>query len=409
MMIQTLALFCALTLIVTWGRQALWCLRFARLYFTQPASDDAHKRVLPNTTVVVALRGADPLLAEMLRGLLRQDYPQFSVRIIVDSSMDSAWPVVREALAEHTHVDARASVLATRLETCSLKTSALLQATLDLDESLDVVALIDADVVPPSYWLRELVRPFGEDATVGATTGVRWYHPDVRGSAAIIRSFWSAGAAAQMVAMDIPWGGTLAVRAQLVRDPALRAAWASAFVEDVSLGEYLRERGLRLRTLPRLTMVNVEATSLAACLRFLRRQLIAVRLHHPSWQRVLLTGVGMAVAPPVTVALAWYAPVWRMPLLVLLGVGVVGTVLPLLAVLQRIRVRSPRRLTAMKLTELPAWMATSYAYFWALLMAAFARRVEWRGISYAVGEGGVRRLDDAPYLGSAADAEQSIV
>src|SRR5262249_12282119 len=140
----------------------------------------------PRVAVVLPVRGADPSLPACLDGLLRQDYPRYDVRVVVDSPTDPAWAAVRGALAAGHPADVRVSVLEERLPTCSLKLSALVQAVGGLDDSYPVVALVDADVVPHAGWLRDLVAPL-RDPAVGAATGVRWFAPEGSGWGELVR------------------------------------------------------------------------------------------------------------------------------------------------------------------------------------------------------------------------------
>ncbi len=158
--------------------------------------------------------GADPFLARCLDGLLRQDYPSYEIRIVVDSPADPAWEIVREVLAKPACADVKVALLERRLETCSLKVSALLQALDGLDDSCQAVALIDADATPRTHWLRDLAAPL-RDPKVGATSGVRWYITDSPQWGSLVRMAWGAAAAAQMVAFGIPWGGSMAFSAPI--------------------------------------------------------------------------------------------------------------------------------------------------------------------------------------------------
>jgi glycosyltransferase involved in cell wall biosynthesis len=416
MTLLALAILAALVTTLSWGRQAVWSLRLALNFPPRRAPADPPDDAWPFVTVCVPLRGSDPVLGEMLRGLCRQEYPRYEIRIVVDSAADPAWGVVRQVIGEFPHVRITTSVLTERLDTCSLKVSALLQAFRDLDWQTGVVALIDADVLPPPHWLRELVRPF-DDPKVGATTGLRWYHTDSRAWGSLVRGLWGAGAAAQMYSLDILWGGTLAFRASLVRDPGLREVWATSFVEDTSAVGYLRDRGYRMEVLPRLTMINPEATTLSGCYRFLRRQMVCMRLHHPAWRNILLTTVAMAAAAPLSAMAAmaafWWGADWlAWTVLGVLIAGVLGAGLPLVYIDWYFWYTAPKDkpLSTLHPKHVPVVPLTIFVHLAAVLAACRVREVDWRGIRYAVEPGNrVRRLNDAPYLEAPAGSANSIV
>src|SRR5438132_10589985 len=146
--------------------QLIWAWRFARL-FPPPSVRLVNEQELPRVVVLLPIRGADPSLAGCLRGLLNQDYPHYDVRIIIDSREDPAWRLVHEIVGTKPDPRVQVSLLETRRQTCGLKSSALLQAIGTLKESHQVIALIDADVIPHPGWLRDLVLPL-TDPKVGA-------------------------------------------------------------------------------------------------------------------------------------------------------------------------------------------------------------------------------------------------
>jgi cellulose synthase/poly-beta-1,6-N-acetylglucosamine synthase-like glycosyltransferase len=147
-----------------------WRLVFLCVY--QRADPPLADGELPRAAVILPLRGADASLGLCLRGLLDQDYPQFSLHIVIDSPLDPAWNLVDQVLAggHGPHVNVRVDALLQPLATCTLKISALIQAVTGLDESVQVIAIIDADVNPPRTWLRTLVAPLA-DPQVGGRRG----------------------------------------------------------------------------------------------------------------------------------------------------------------------------------------------------------------------------------------------
>lgn len=393
-----------LVILASWGQMAWYSLRIASWYPLQEPLADAASRRWPRAAVLLPLRGADPLLIECLRGICRQDYPNLELRLVLDDVNDEAWNAVRQAIAEFPAVTVRTEVLTERLETCSLKSSALLQAVRGLPADVEIVAVIDADVIAPVWWLRELVRPF-DDPQVGMSGGLRWFLPERSNCGSTIRRIWGAAASAQMYSLDIPWGGTLAYRAELVRDPVLQRRWSETFVEDVSIAECCAGRGQRLQLVPRLSMVNTETVSLRACYRFMRRQIFSVRMYHPAWRRVMLTCVGLVVSCCLTALMKSVASselslwtTWVLPGL-LLSLMVLTTV-PLLYLEHCLHTGASkdRPVPGLSIMQLPMIPATIAVYGMALLGAANLRQIDWRGIRYQIGRGGgVRRLNDGPY------------
>src|SRR5262249_11860805 len=158
-----------------------------------------------------------------------------------------------------------------RRSTCSLKCSALVQAVSELDQDHEVVAFIDADVIPHRTWLRELVAPLDQPG-VGATTGNRWYAPGRRLWGSATRSAWSAAAIVQLYLFDIAWGGSMAIRTSTIRQARLIDRWAVSFNDDLLVGDVVREARLKLTFVPSLLMVNREEVALPNFRNWVTRQ-----------------------------------------------------------------------------------------------------------------------------------------
>ncbi|MFV1966061.1 MAG: glycosyltransferase family 2 protein [Pirellulaceae bacterium] len=347
---------------------------------------------LPNTLVVLALRGCDPSLRDCLRALFSQDYPRYTVRVVVDNRADPAWGMVERAIQERnaTHVSVRA--LKDPSDQCTLKCSALYQATADLEGAVDVVAFLDADVIPHRTWLRELVNPL-DDASVGAAMGNRWYAPRDGHWGSLVRFVWNVGAVINMYYWNIPWGGTLAVRADILRNTDLRAQWSKAGCDDVPLYRVLLKLRLKLVFVPDLLLVNRDEINVTRCLKFVWRQMLWVRLYHPVCWWIC------AVFHYLTIAAQWAALVLA-PLAVWTERWVAAGVLAglflanylvtfalVVCVERQARrvlasrgggntVRWTKILAALQLTQVVTAVAFLYAWF--------ARVVEWRGIRYRV-------------------------
>jgi cellulose synthase/poly-beta-1,6-N-acetylglucosamine synthase-like glycosyltransferase len=404
-------------ILVSWGRMAWWSLRIASWYPLAPVPDDVAARNWPRAAVLLPLRGSDPLLIDCLRGLCRQDYPDFEIVIVVDHPNDDAWGPVRQAIAEFPRVRIHTLLLTERLETCSLKSSALIQAVRSLGSEVQVAAVVDADVVAQPWWLRELVRPLLDDPSVGAVGGLRWYLPERANCGSVIRRIWNAAASAQMYALGIPWGGSLAYRAELLRDPLLLQRWAETFVEDVSVVEVFRARGTKLLLVPRLSMVNTETISLSGCFRFMRRQIFSVRMYNPAWNQVVFTCLGLVASCVMTAIvnpIAAKAGVAGVPaaIALLLASLILITTVPLLYVeycLHRSEAKE-RNVPGLTIQQLPLIPVTIVVYGLAVFSACLMREIDWRGIRYSVGPGGrIHRLNDVPFGSAASGNSESLL
>jgi cellulose synthase/poly-beta-1,6-N-acetylglucosamine synthase-like glycosyltransferase len=372
-------------------------------------SASPHQGSDPKVAVILCLRGEDPFLADCLRAVLNQDYPRYDVQIVVDSRNDPAWSTVERLVRETGDRNVHVEPLRDRRETCSLKCSSLVQAVSDLDESYEVVALVDSDTVPHRTWLRELVNAL-EDDEVGAATGNRWFMPGAFSWASLVRYLWNAEAVVQMGCFGIPWGGTLAIKREVFRKSDLLGKWSRAFCEDTMLYEVLDRLALRLAFVPSLMMVNREDCTMAGLVQWLRRQLLAARLYHPRWAFVRAHGLGTGLVWFAALAVgvwglvvgdrsaaAWSAVGALVYIVILVGY------LPFLESAVRRIVRGRGESTSWMrlrtvLSIVSAGVLLQLIYPVVLLSTLGLRRVRWRDVEYRVwGPFRVRLTEDGPY------------
>jgi hypothetical protein len=285
----------------------------------------------------------------------------------------------------------------------------VVQAVGELDESFEVVALVDADTVPHRTWLRDLVAPLA-DPGVGATTGNRWYMPRDASWGSLIRYCWNAAAVVQMYCYRIAWGGALAVKTEIFRRSDLLERWANAFCEDTMLKRHLARLGLKVVFVPSLMMVNRENCDISGYLGWGRRQLLTARLYHPAWPAVLGHGAVTFLGPVFALGLAVYAAIegnWEAAAWA--GGGLVGYELAFVplailseAVVRRIvRARGEPTQWLSFITVMKAMVAiplTQLVYAAALTSAQCLRRVDWRGVWYRIdGPWRIRLIEYRPY------------
>lgn len=374
----------------------------------------------PRTLVLLPLRGADPFLRRCIEGLLKQDYPDYAVRLIVDHPEDAALPVAREIVQKHGAQNVEFLVVGEYFETCTLKCNALVHAVESLDPSYEVVVVLDADTNPHPAWLRRLVEPLS-DPRYPVATGHRWYIPDKTNPGSLIRYLWNAAAVVQLYLYRIAWGGSMALRRDLFDEGRLAERWKRAFADDVAVAEIVKALGGRTTFVPSLFLVNRETCSLPSFHRWVERQLLCAKLHHPAWHAVATQGlmitlpllVGLALLIAGLVRGEYAVAAWSFGALAVYWVGVFGT-LPIMerAVRAQLRRRGEilepwtlgRALRALALIP-----ATQFVYTSALLRLYFLRRVEWRGVEYEIGSGkSVRLIEYRPYRQNDGSSDETV-
>ena len=362
----------------------------------------------PNVAVVLSVRGPDPFLEANMAALIDQDYPAFTLFIIVDSEHDSAWPyVVRvKALAPDRIVT---MVLKAPLATCSLKCSSLAEVAEQLDESYEVVAFLDGDAPPHRTWLRELVEPLANDE-VGVTTGNRWYAPERGEWGSMVRYFWNAGAVVQVWLNGITWAGSMAMRRSVIAKVGLVDAWRMSLSVDGTVVRQMRAHGYKTQFVPTVIMANREEIAISSFIPWAERQMIAAKSSGSGWPIILLHASSIAtclLAPIATFVVGLAKDDFRVVNLALGAMAAywLGALISTLVIersMQRVlrlnNVKSSWMNSRVVLRFVPAILLSHLVYFRTLWGAGSKNRVSWRGIDYEIrGINDVHMLAYHPY------------
>lgn len=355
----------------------------------------------PVAEVVLCLRGADPSLAGALAALAHQAYPgPWRLQLVVDSYVDPAWAVAEaslealEASGQARWQAAELRALGQRPQRGSLKSASLRQAFGALHPDTELVALVDADAIVSPLWLADLARACSQPG-IGAVSGNRWYQPRGRSLAGRVRAGWNGGALVLMTLLGIPWGGSLAVRRQVIDAGAWRERLKTSLCEDTSLIQPLRELGWRYAFRPELIALDQDdSMALPDLAPWIGRQLLTARLHHPAWPLVALHGGGSALL--LLAAAATWLLLGRSALLAealgLYELGCMGLLLWIeataLSALAQAGNEAPHRRAAPLWRRAWDWLkalpVTQLIYAVAFWHACWDRQVGWRGITYRV-------------------------
>ncbi|MEO3706387.1 glycosyltransferase [Trichormus azollae] len=380
----------------------LWYLRS----YKQPLLSDEQ---LPKTAVILCLRGADPYLPNCVRFLLKQNYPHYDLKLIIDSPEDPAFKIVKEAITEIGATNFQISTLRTVRHNCSLKCSSLVQAVSDLDNSYQVVALVDADTIVHPNWLRELVSPLTDDK-VGLTTGNRWYVPTGKYWGSLVRYAGNVSTVVQMFLFQVPWGGSLAIKKELLNQTELLEKWGEAFGDDMLIHKIIKKHGLGIKFVPSLLMVNREESDLTYLFTSLKRLILCSRLYHPNWLALVSDAVSSILFPTVTIILAlgfllateWNGSVSLFKSYSIYTIGLLLLMLVMELGVQEV-IRSQGQVTPqVSLTTiikmLIAIPLTQWVYGLAMLSSLWMSTVTWRGLTYKVqGPWNIHLVEYHPY------------
>jgi len=250
-----------------------------------------------SATIVLSVRGTDPNLEHAIAALLKQNFREYSVLVVVDNKSDPAWTRLQEIKARLDFENRMKIVpLENRRITCSLKCSALIQAADMLPQKTRWVAFVDADVVTHETWLADLLGPL-TDAGVSVVTGNQWFEPpNPTSHGAMLRSIWNAGALVPTVLLKHPWAGTMAVRYEDLVVSSLIEDWKTSIVDDGPIAKFAKQMGGKVVVNPALLMVN----------RWIARMLTWSKIYERTFSlTVLHASISALLAIAIDLCLVW--------------------------------------------------------------------------------------------------------
>jgi ceramide glucosyltransferase len=238
--------------------------------------------------VIVPCKGLGENLPENLHAICEQDYPDFQILFVVDSTDDPAYPTV-DALV-HAFPNARIG-FSEKLPTASGKIAALISGIKTVG-MIDVYAFADSDIKPHAKWLRHLVAGLS-NKKVGATTGFRWFFPTNLKTALI--STWSMAAMTSLYhpLSNFAWGGSTAIKKTLFESLQIESKWRHGFSDDLILTAEVKKAGYQIRFIPSCVSESPVETNLKQFLDWATGQFTWVRWYSPViW---VLSFIGMCV------------------------------------------------------------------------------------------------------------------
>jgi ceramide glucosyltransferase len=360
----------------------LW-LRMARLRFGLPAGF-----YTPRVALICPIKGLEPGLEENLAALANFDYVQYEIFLSLASTDDPAYRHL-ERFAK-TAKRAVHIVCAGRPKDSGEKVNNLRAAIEQIGPEFEVFVFADSDGQPARRWLCHLVAPLA-DQRLGATTTFRWLLPRRGGFWSALGSAWNAAIVTFLGEHDhnFCWGGGTAIRRERFNDAHIIEAWHGSVSDDYSMTNALRRAGHSIAFVPECLVPSPTDLGAREFFEFTNRQLIITRVYSPRlWMIAALGHVFYCGAVLLGLAL-WLGD---------LAVGLPSLQILALILLPLIfaAMRGVLRLVA-AIDLLPEWrlQLLKYAWAWTLLaplvpfvylynslVAAFNRKITWRGIRY---------------------------
>lgn len=236
---------------------------------------------LPQVSLIIPCKGVDPGLEKNLIAYFKLQYPNLQLLLVTADRSDPALNVINDVVRKFPEAPARILV-ACQARNRGQKIENLDYALKFLRTGDEVIAFGDSDIRPDSRWLLHLVRRLEEENTA-VSTGFRWYLPQQRSFASILRSAWNAGIVSMMSVADssFAWGGAMAIRVETFRRCRVAEYWQNALSDDYALSRAVRDHGLRIRFEPRCLSFSYEDCTLKELLQWSFRQLAITRVYSP--------------------------------------------------------------------------------------------------------------------------------
>jgi cellulose synthase/poly-beta-1,6-N-acetylglucosamine synthase-like glycosyltransferase len=358
-------------------------LRFAN--YVRRETSRALPEFCPFVSVIAPTRGPEPGLGftDNIRPLLEQNYPRYEIQFVFDDPQDPCLPTVQQ-------LNGRTIISGPATDT-GQKVHNLIVAVGNVDPRCEVIVFVDTDARPDRNWLRHLVAPLA-DEKVGASTGYRWFVPEKGGVASRLRGVWNASIASALGAdtmKNFCWGGSTAIRRSTFEALKVVDHWRGTVSDDFTITRVLKEAGLPIHFTPNCLVPSVGDCGWNELVEFTTRQIKITRVYAKHlWLPLLLGSALFAIAFFGGIVLLlvrlWRGESFAILLSVLLMIFVLGSAKSFVrwrAVnipLTRYRSALRRDLAA----HLFLWPFASLLYLYNAIVAAFSRRITWRGITY---------------------------
>ncbi len=383
-------------------REGFRFLRFVRASWRKPPGSFA-----PPTAVIIPAKGVDADFETNLSQYLAQDYPWYQIVFVVASRSDPAHAALAARLRAAPREAGKGAAAATLVvagysDVRGEKVNNLVAGVRAVDAKAEVLVFADTDARPRPDWLRSLVAPLADPA-VTVSTGFRWYLPGV-GFVSKLRAAWDTSIATLFGDRgdNIAWGGSMAIRSgDFARLEIAERHWARTVSDDYALTRAVRQASGTIRFEPRCLLASRQESSFREFLNWSNRQIIITRVYarrlwlmglasHALYGATFLLGLVLIFLPSLAAAAR------------LAVAASLGTILSLGLAKGRLRGVVAREIFPEEAEALKRYGACYWRLAplvpWVMLVnfavAAFTRRIEWRGTHYEL-----RSADEVRVLG----------
>ena len=236
----------------------------------------------PKVAIVAPHYGWDAPTVENVRRLLNLDYAgAYEVFFVThakgESGYDTSYPHLLEIAEKYPN--ARVSLAPNIVDNSlprSQKVQNLMTAISAFPDDIEVVAFVDADATVQADWLTLLVQPL-QDKQVGATVGARFYFPHNFHTAPLVEAIWINFQIALQGdhPFSMVWGGSNAIRRELLETGKVLQRWDNAAIEDHNLTHAVRDLKLKVHFVPDcVAITHIENRTWKQIMEFTNRQMV---------------------------------------------------------------------------------------------------------------------------------------
>jgi cellulose synthase/poly-beta-1,6-N-acetylglucosamine synthase-like glycosyltransferase len=356
------------------------------------ALKEKYNLYLPTVCVIVPCKGVDSGFEENIRSISNQNYPNFSMVFVTESSDDPAHSFLESIISKSNKPEMMSLVCAGHSRTSAQKIHNLLEGLNHVRRDAEVLVFADSDIRVHETWLQNLVAPL-QNQNIGATTGYRWYVPLPGNFWSAVRSVWNMTSANLLFSpkYTFAWGGSTAIRKTTFAELQITRKWRNGLSDDMILTNAVKAAEYSIKFVPQSLVASFEKTSFSALLEWSARQLTMIRLYdrrlwkwaaYPQWIFSLIFLLGLIL---ISYALLSGSAVPTAAWLMISD-------LPLGAVINGVRFSSflkalPHHHAQMRRfwwAYLSLHLVSSAVMSWALLRSRKPKQIMWRGIRYEV-------------------------
>lgn len=234
----------------------------------------------PPCALIVPVAGAHPAMEAALRSLAEQNYPDYTLYLVIATDSDPAASLVARLAREYARV---APVVAGLASGCGQKNRNQLAGVKAAGDLVEIYAFSDSTHIAETDFLRCLAGPIARNEAA-FTSG---YHEVEPGDQGIVSLAYALCVLFMRFMQGLPslaqpWGGAMAMSRRAWHAAEVGALWADNVVDDCSLGAMLQKDGIPVRVCPGAILRTIAVNHPFAVWRaWLERQILFLKFCMP--------------------------------------------------------------------------------------------------------------------------------